>query len=207
MLRYALMAVGAALVVAIAFVMLPTGKVVRQEPRILNSADAPPAAGFVIHDAPAPTPTTPDSVATPPGGNLDTVMQRLRAGGANPAAPTPAAAPDAPATTSLAPVVVTPTPQPAPAATPVVPPGPQWTSVTAQGARWRMARSGDGYLVSIDLGAGQVANVRVAAAFGNLDTASVNVRIDYLRDTIKQNFSAQSANYTFARDGSVSVDR
>ena len=206
MLKYALLAVGAAFVVAVVFVMLPTGKVVRQEPRILNSTDAPPT-GFVIHDAPPPAPATPGAAATPPapGGSLDSVMQRLRASAANPAAPTPAPAADAPATT-LAPVVVTPTPQPAPAPV-VAPPTPQWSSVTAQGTRWRMARAGDGYVVSIDLGAGQVANVRVAAAFGNLDSAAVNVRVDYLRDTIKQNFSAQSGSYVFARDGSVSIDQ
>jgi hypothetical protein len=205
MLKYALMAVGAAIVVAVVFVMLPTGKVVRQEPHILNSTDAPPT-GFVIHEAPPPAAATPDPSATPPapGGNLDTVMQRLRASAANPAAPTPPPTPDVPASTDPAPVVVTPTPQPAPVAPP---PTPQWTSVTAQGTRWRMARAGDGYIVSIDLGAGQVANIRVAAAFGNLDTAAVNVRVDYLRDTIKENFSVQSGNYVFARDGSVSIDR
>jgi hypothetical protein len=209
MLKYALMAVGAALVIAVVFVMIPTGKVVRQEPHILTSTDAPPA-GFVIHDAPPPVVATPDPSATPPnpGANLDTVMQRLRASAASPAAPTPvpvpAPAPAPDATTALQPVVVTPAPEPAPVAPP---PTPQWTSVTAQGTRWRMARTDDGYLVSIDLGAGQVANVRVAPAFGNLDTAAVNIRVDYLRDTIKENFSVQSGNYVFARDGSVSIDR
>ncbi len=70
-----------------------------------------------------------------------------------------------------------------------------------------MARSGNGYTVSIDLGGGQVADVHVQPAFGSLDPASVNVRVDYLRDTIVQNFSRQSARYSFARDGSVSIDR
>ncbi len=208
MLKFALMAVAAAAVVAIVFVMLPTGSAVRQEPRLLSSPDAPPATSFVIHDAPPPAAATPDPSATPPnpGSSLDTVMQRLRAGAGTPAAPAAPApdtpAPDAAATPALPPVVVTPPPA---VITPT--PAPQWTSVTAQGTRWRMARSGDGYVVSIDLGDGQVADVRVAAAFGNLDTAAINVRIDYLRDTIKQNFSAQSGSYTFARDGSVSIDR
>ena len=136
MLKYALMAVGAAIVVAIVFVMLPTGNGPRPEPRILTSGDAQPTNGFVIHAAPPPTALTPAPPAVPPAGdssNLDVVMQRLRAGAAKPdataaqtpdasAAPTvapPAAAPVAP------PPVVVPTPAPAPAS--------QWSSVTAQG--------------------------------------------------------------------------
>jgi hypothetical protein len=67
-------------------------------------------------------------------------------------------------------------------------------------------RSGIGYTVSIDLGGGQVADVHVLPAFANLDPASINVRVDYLRDTILQSFSSQSASYSFARDGSVALE-
>ncbi len=70
-----------------------------------------------------------------------------------------------------------------------------------------MVRSGLGFTVSIDLGNGQVADVHVLPAFANLDPASMNVRVDYLRQTILQNFSTQSRSYSFARDGSVSVDQ
>ncbi len=70
-----------------------------------------------------------------------------------------------------------------------------------------MARAGNGYTVSIDLGGGKVADVHVLSAFANLDPAAVNVRVDYLRDTILQNFSRQSGSYSFARDGSVSMER
>ena len=114
-------------------------------------------------------------------------MQRLRA-----AAPP---APDADATAA---------PPPVPAAPPAPPP-PHWTSVTGQGTRWRMSRTQSGFNVSIDLGGGQVAEVHVLPAFGSLDVASTNLRIDYLRQTILQNFSSRSAAYNFARDGSVSV--
>ncbi len=79
--------------------------------------------------------------------------------------------------------------------------------MTGQGTRWRMARTGSGYTISIDLGGGQVADVHVLPAFANLDPAAINVRVDYLRDTIVQNFSRQSGSYSFARDGSVSLER
>ena len=69
-----------------------------------------------------------------------------------------------------------------------------------------MVKSAAGYTVSIDLGNGQVADVHVQPAFGNLDPASVNVRVDYLHDTILQSFSHESATYTFARDGSISLE-
>ena len=77
--------------------------------------------------------------------------------------------------------------------------------MTGQGTRWRMARNGDGFTVSVDLGGGQVADIHVLPAFANLDPAAVNLRVDYLKDTILQNFTAKSGSYTFARDGSVSV--
>lgn len=200
MLRYALLAVGAAIAIAVLFVLLPTGGGKRPEPRILASGDTP-ASGFVIHPAAPPDPATP--VTPPPAspGDLDAVMQRLRASGAKPdaTAPQPPAATPSPAAPATAPT--TPLPDPAAAASG------RWASVTGQGTRWRMARSASGYTVSIDLGGGQTADVHVQAAFGNLDAASVNTRVDYLRETIVQNFSRQSGTYSFARDGSVSINQ
>ena len=200
------------MVIAVAFVLLPTGSRQRQEPRILSSSDTAPSPGFVIHPADTPAPGTPPASATPPGNpaDLDAVMQRLRAAGAKPdatdtqAQTTTPSSPASPAQPGSAPPA-DPTTTPPPAATPPSPP--RWGSVTGQGTRWRMARSGSGYTVSIDLGSGQVADVHVLPAFGNLDPASVNLRVDYLRDTILKNFSHQSGTYSFARDGSVSVEQ
>ena len=224
MLKYALMAVAAATLLAVVFIMLPTGSGPRPEPRLLTSGDPQSSTSFTIHDAAPPTPVT-LSPATPPAtqaapttppapGDLDALMQRLRASAANPATPpTTPPAPDATvnATTTAPAAPVVPGPAPAPTdATAVPPPSPppqRWASVTAQGTRWRLARSSNGYIVSIDLGGGQVADVHVLQAFANLDPAAVNVRVDYLRDTILQNFSNQSGSYSFARDGSVSMER
>ena len=69
-----------------------------------------------------------------------------------------------------------------------------------------MTPSATGYTIAIDLGGGRVAEVHVAPAFGRLDNTAVNQRVDYLRQTILQNFPPESASYTFARDGSVSLD-
>ena len=79
--------------------------------------------------------------------------------------------------------------------------------MTSQGVRWRLARGATGFLLSIDLGGGQVADVHVQPAFLNLDVAAASTRVDYLKATILQNFSSVSGTYTFARDGSVSIDR
>ena len=239
MLKYALMAVAAAAVVALVFIMLPTGSGPRPEPRLLASGDPQSSTSFTIHDAAPPTPVT-LSPATPPTtaaapnappapGDLDAVMQRLRANAANPSAANPSAAnptaanptpgspttppaPDATVTATTTAPATPGTPAPAPTDPTAVPPPnppspPRWASVTAQGTRWRLARSSNGYVVSIDLGGGQTADVHVLPAFANLDPAAVNVRVDYLRDTILQNFSNQSGSYSFARDGSVSMDR
>ncbi len=196
MLKFALLAVAAAILVAIGFVLLPIGHGPRQEARIIAPGDTgAPSAGFVIHDAPAiPAPAAPAAA-----GDLDAVMQRLRDSAPKPD-PVPAALP---APLPL-PAIVTPAPPPAPLPAPVLPAS-RWTSVTGQGTRWRMVRSGDGFTVSIDLGGGQVADIHVLPAFGNLDPAAINVRVDYLKDTILQSFSAKSGSYNFARDGSVSV--
>ncbi len=212
MLRYALAAIGAAMLIALGIVVFyPPAKGTRPEPRILASGDpAAPPGGFTIHDAAPPEPAAPPPVAAPapaPGADLDAVMQRLRAAAARPDAPAapPATAP--PAVTPTGPAV-----PPAPADPPPAPvvgtsEPPRWSSVTGQGTRWRMVRSANGYTVSIDLGGGQTADIHVQPAFGALDPQAINVRIDYLRDTIVQNFSTQSNSYTFARDGSVSLDR
>ena len=244
MLRYSLAAITAAALIAVAIVIYyPIGAGPRQEPRILSSGDTAPPDGFVIHDAPAPTPApappaipaappqaapaAPDAAAAaPPPGDLDAVMARLRAASQNPdAAATPATPSPSPAGTP--PASTTPpgqqagapladsTPAPAPATPPdaaaapplVTPSPPHWSSVTPQGTKWRMARSGSGYTLTIDLGGGQAADVHVQPAFAALDPRAVAMRVDYLRSTILQNFSGQSNSYTFARDGSVSVDR
>lgn len=208
MLKYALMVVGAAVLVALVFVLLPIHSGPRQEPRLLSGGDAPAATNFTIHDAGPPAPvvspgvaapaTAPAAAAAAPAAqaDLDAVIQRLRNGKPDPAVapPPPAATPDPAATAALVP----PATDPAPARS---------GSVTSQGTRWRLARSGGGYTVSIDLGGGQIADVHVQAAFANLDPSAVNTRVDFLRDTILENFSRQSGSYTFSRDGSVSVDR
>ena len=75
--------------------------------------------------------------------------------------------------------------------------------MTAQGVQYRMTPTGDGFLISIDLGGGQVADVRVLPAFGRLDQISVYTRIDYLKQVILTNFPPGSATYLFNRDGSV----
>lgn len=209
MLRYALMAIAAAIVVAFVFVMLPVTRGPRPEPRLLASGDAAPATNFTVRDAtpiPTPAPAAAPQATPAPAEDLDAVMQRLRNGGTKPdatataAATAPAVAPPVPA---VPPAPVPPVPAPA---DPVAAPAPvRWGSVTAQGTRWRMARSGNGYTVSIDLGGGKVADIHVLPAFVNLDPAAVNVRVDYLKDTILQNFAAQSGDYSFARDGSVSL--
>ncbi len=196
MLKFALLAVAAAILIAIGLILLPTAHGPRQEARIIAPGDtgAPPA-GFVIHDTP---PAAPSASAAP--GDLAAVIQRLRD---NAPKPDPAAAPD-PVAAPL-PTVVMPAPPPAAPAPPPAPPASRWTSVTGQGTRWRMVRSGDGFTVSVDLGGGQVADIHVLPAFASLDPAAVNLRVDYLKDTILQNFTAKSGSYTFARDGSVSV--
>ncbi len=123
--------------------------------------------------------------------------------------PSPPSAP-APARTAP-PTASTPTSVPgAPASgqpTPLLPVTAQWTNTTSQGVQWRFVRGARGFLLSIDLGGGQVADVHVQPAFQNLDTAAINARVDYLKATILQNFSGTSGTYSFARDGSVSVVR
>ena len=210
MLKYALAAIGAATLFALAFVLLPTGAQ-RPGPRTLTAGDVAPPDNFVIHDAappapagaPASPPATPLTPTPSPAGttDLDAVMQRLRDSAAKQDATV--TAPAAPA----APTLATPPPAAGNDSAPASPSSRGWTSVTGQGTRWRMVRSGLGFTVSIDLGNGQVADVHVLPAFANLDPASMNVRVDYLRQTILQNFSTQSRSYSFARDGSVSVDQ
>ena len=244
MLKYAFMAIGAALLVAVLFVLLPTARGPRPEPRILDGGTGQPTTSFTIHDAgsqPVPAPSTPDPASPAPAGqaappppstdDLNAIMQRLRSGGATPAAPdatvsadtaTPAAPTPAlpnappitppvlpPASPPVSPLAGLPGTPPAspPDVTAAVPPPPRFPTVTAQGTRWRLSRTPSGYTISIDLGSGQVADVHVLPAFANLDPAAINVRVDYLRDTILQNFSRQSGTYSFARDGSVSLER
>jgi hypothetical protein len=243
MLRYALMAVGGAVVVALALVILPVYNGPRQQPKILTApGDAQSSTSFTIGAAPPPAPVpapvpapaapaaapapaqTAANGATPSTSDLDALMAKLRAGSTpaptgpdatvtgTPPSAAPATAPSAPAGAgSVPPAPAAPAPVPAavpsPDQPPAPPPAPRWGSVTAQGTRWRISKSPGGYTVSIDLGNGQVADVHVLPAFANLDPAAINVRVDYLRDTILANFSSHSASYVFARDGSVSLER
>ena len=215
MLRYALMAIGAAVLVALVFILLPVSRGPRPDPRILASGDNQPATSFTIRDAPVAAPPPPQP-PPPAATDLDAVMQRLRNGSPTPpsqdaaTAALPPATPPAVAPPAIAPPPVTP-PVTAPVVAPVVPDPatspPRFPTVTAQGTRWRMARSVSGFTISIDLGGGQVADVHVLPAFANLDPAAINLRVDYLRDTILQHFSHQSGSYSFARDGSVSLEQ
>ncbi len=218
MLRYALMAIGAAVLVALVFIMLPITRGPRPDPRILANGDSQPATSFTIHDAPAPVPqSAPSAMAasSPAPTDLDAVMQRLRSGGPTPPAQDatialPPATPPAVAPPAIIPPVVTPPVMAPVVVSPVTPDPaapPRFPTVTGQGTRWRMARSGSGFTISIDLGGGQVAEIHVLPAFANLDPAAINMRVDYLRDTILQHFSRQSGSYSFARDGSVSLEQ
>ena len=210
MLKYALMAIAAALAVAVVVFMLPTGGGPRPEPKLLAAGDPQSSTSFTVRDAAPPVPVAPSPAAAPAPparpGDLDAVMQRLRNGAAAPDATPAPPGPAVPPVPAPAPVAAAPDPAAAPPPNPPSPPN-RWASVTSSGTRWRMARSGSGFTVSIDLGGGQVADVHVQSAFANLDPAAVNVRVDYLRDTILQNFSNHSGSYNFARDGSVAVDR
>jgi hypothetical protein len=229
-MRMALLGGTTLAVVAIAAILLWDGG----GGRLPAPLPAEPASNsFVIHDA-APEPASPPAPAaqTAQPSSLDALMQKMRAGaggatvvvtpspaGSSAAAPgSPPAAPGSPAATAstvpTAPVSADPAAAPAAAPVPApVPPTPllpiatQWTNVTSQGVRWRFGRGATGFLLSIDLGGGQVADVHVQPAFLNLDTASVSTRVDYLKATILQNFSSASGTYSFARDGSVSIDR
>ncbi len=215
MLKYALLAIGAAVLVALVFVLLPIGSSTRPDPRILTNGDQPPSTSFTIRDAAPPAPT---EAAPPPAADLDAVMQRLRNGGTGPAAaqdataPAPSPPPAPPATAAPAPATQAAT-APSPSADAAASAGDaaptasqRFPTVTGQGTRWRMARAGNGFTISIDMGGGHVADVHVLPAFANLDPAAINVRVDYLRETILQHFPHQSGSYSFARDGSVSLE-
>jgi hypothetical protein len=193
--------------------------------------DAAPAAT----PTPVPTPTTatPDPAAQSSG--LDAVIQRMRA--AQPAKPdtltvtapaapgaasSPASGPPAPSATpdtALAgsnpptSVLAEPNPAPSPLTGPNPPPpepvaqAPHWSNVTSQGARWRLGRDGSGPALTIDMGGGRVAQVRVLPAFQGLDQAGMNARVDYIKQTILENFPPGSASFVFARDGSITLLR
>lgn len=125
-----------------------------------------------------------------------------QAGGYAPFDPTPAALQSATNTVMAAnavPLLSTPAPPDSPASRSQVP----WRHVTATGVNWSLRHVATGSLLMVDLGNGQVANVSVAPAFEALDLQSMNFRVDHLRSTISQFFSAQTANYSFERDGSV----
>jgi hypothetical protein len=151
------------------------------------------------------------------------------AGAATPAAPSPVPAPaspapgtpviNAPAASVSAPqslgdtLLAGPNPAPSilsgppPPPTPVLPPKPVWTSVTTQGVRWRSIWGGAGPALVIDMGGGRTATVEVDPAFGALPPAAANDRVDYLKETILENFPPGSTRFRFLRDGSVALLR
>jgi hypothetical protein len=226
-----LVALGAAAAVGVA---VWTGGVQGPDSRTITPLPVvSPQDSFVVHDAapaapaPAAPPATPDPAAQ--SSDLDAVMQRMRAaqpakpdtltvtappaspGAAGSPAAAPAAAPDAtlagpnPAPSALA----GPTPDASALAgppPPSLPPEPaRWPNMTTQGARWRLGRDGGGPMLVIDMGAGRVAQVRVLPAFQALDQAGMNSRIDYIKQTILENFPPGSVSFMFARDGSVTL--
>jgi hypothetical protein len=180
---------------------------------------ASPADSFVVHDAPAaasppvtappPTPAAPD----PAPGGLEAAIERLRAAKTDTGATPPPAAPaDAPAP-ALTPTPATADPllagpNPAPsilAGPPITPPPPPqtWTVVTSQGVRWRGSRDS----LAIDMGGGRVATVFVDPAFQSLPLEAASARVDFLKETILENFPRSATQFRFARDGSVSMVR
>ena len=175
---------------------------------------ASPADSFVIHDAP-PAATLPATPATPPprrrGRTRDQRAgrrDRPAAGGQARRRPHPDATMTAPDTTPAAtpatpdPLLAGPSPAPAILAGPPAPqppPPPSWTSVTSQGARWRSSRDS----LVIDMGGGRMATVLVDPAFLSLSQQAANGRIDFLKQTILENFPPSASQFRFARDGSV----
>ena len=130
------MAVAAATLLAVVFIMLPTGSGPRPEPRLLTSGDPQSSTSFTIHDAAPPTPVT-LSPATPPAtqaapttppapGDLDALMQRPARQCCQRCHPPPTTppAPDATvnATTTAPAAPVVPAPAPAPTDATAVPP-------------------------------------------------------------------------------------
>lgn len=56
-------------------------------------------------------------------------------------------------------------------------------------------------LLVVDLGGDRVANVSVASAFGKLDLAGMNDRVDHVRSEIVLIYSFQTGDFSFDRDG------
>jgi hypothetical protein len=181
--------------------------------------------------APLPPPVVPAPGAAGQPTGLDAVMQRMRAAQpANPdtltvtaptapnsvnGPPAPPAAPDStltgpnPAPSVLAGPNPAPSPLTGPNPPPPEPPAPaqHWNNVTSQGARWRIGRESSGPALTIDMGGGRVALVHVLPAFQALDQAAMNARVDYIKQTILENFPPGSASFVFARDGSITLLR
>ena len=176
---------------------------------------ASPADSFVVHDAPAqsaaPAPApAPAAPAAPADSTLDATIERLRAA----AAAKPDTTPPPANLTITAPFPPTdpllsgPTPAPSIlSGQPPPPPPPSWTAVTSQGVRWRGARDSNGPTLVIDMGAGRAATVEVDPAFQALSPAAASARVDFLKETILENFPPGSNRFRFARDGSVALLR
>jgi hypothetical protein len=83
-------------------------------------------------------------------------------------------------------------------------PIPAWRHITTTENRWSLHQVPGGLLLLIDLGNGQVANVRVAPQFLKLNLYAMNERVDLLKAYILQRWTTQSATYVYMRDGTVS---
>ena len=165
---------------------------------------ASPADSFVVHDAPtaapSPDPAPGPAAPAPADSTLDATIERLRAAAA--------AKPDAPPPANLTitapfpqtdPLLSGPAPAPSILAGPPAPsPPPSWTAVTSQGVRWRGARDSNGPTLVIDMGAGRAATVEVDPAFQALAPAAASARVDFLKETILENFPPGSNRFRFA---------
>jgi hypothetical protein len=80
----------------------------------------------------------------------------------------------------------------------------RWKHRTGEGTRWSLKQlRANGMALLVDLGDDQVATVLVTPEFQNLDAATMEKRVEYVRSEVLK-ASPTSAAYTFARSGAVS---
>ena len=211
----------AALAMGAAMVIGGRVPVVETPPPPVATKVLSPSDTFVIHDAapaaaiapPASAPADPNAPPAPTG--LDAAIARLRSGSApDPSVPVPDATvtitPGSPAAPTAAPgstpdpLLAGPSPAPSIlAGPPAPPPPPAWTAVTSQGVRWHSNPNS----LTIDMGGGRTATVLVDPAFQALPQQAANMRVDFLKQTILENFPPGTSQFRFARDGSVAMLR
>jgi hypothetical protein len=80
---------------------------------------------------------------------------------------------------------------------------PEWPHRTASGTRWSLGSQSGHLLLLVDLGAGRIASIEVAAAFQNLSLAQMSIRVDWLRSVIAQSYFDQPGNYLYTRNGAL----